>query len=63
MISPADIIDLKGAAAIAEATKQRLGTVRVWKTRNRIPRSRWPEISAAFPDLTTEKLLEIEGSR
>lgn len=59
-MTPAKIIDEKGAAHIAERLNKPVGTVRVWKTRNCIPRSAWPEISAAFPDLTTERLLELE---
>jgi hypothetical protein len=45
-----EIIDDIGAAEF----------VRVWKHRKRFPRRVWPEISAAFPELTTEKLLELE---
>ncbi|MGE5500600.1 MAG: hypothetical protein ACM3W4_01595 [Ignavibacteriales bacterium] len=60
MDSPAQIIDAKGAAAFAEGVQKPLGTVRVWKTRNSFPRHAWPEITAAFPDLTIEKLLELE---
>lgn len=59
--SPSEIIDAYGgASAFADALAEPVTNVRLWKHRNRIPRRAWPEISVTFPELTTEKLLEIE---
>ena len=37
------------------------GAVRAWKHRNEFPREAWPELSLAFPDLTTGVLLKLEA--
>lgn len=59
--SASDIIEEKGGSAIfAERVGQTPGAVRVWKSRNRFPRTAWPEINSAFPDLTLDVLKEIE---
>lgn len=60
--SAADVIEEKGVGPIAEATKAEHVTVRMWKHRNRIPRSVWPELVEAFPDLTLEKLKATEAA-
>lgn len=59
-MQPADLIATKGISTIASKLKLRHGTVKQWKTRNKIPRDHWPEISRAFPELTIEKLLKVE---
>ncbi len=56
------IEDKGGPPAFAQKIGVAEGTVRVWKSRGRIPRGAWPEISQAFPDLTTERLLEVESA-
>jgi hypothetical protein len=54
-------IEAKGIAAVASATGRTEGAVRVWKTRNRLPREAWLELTVAFPeDLTLETLERIE---
>lgn len=58
--TPAELIAEKGERVIAKVTDSRLGTVRVWKTRNRIPRSKWAELVEAFPDLTVDRLKGLE---
>lgn len=58
--SASTFIETKGAATVAAATGWNLGAVRVWKCRNRFPRSAWLELSQAFPELTLEVLKEIE---
>ena len=64
MSTPADTIDAKGGpAAFAEALGIEPDRVRMMKHRNKLPRSIWPEITEAFPDLTTKKLKEIEAAR
>lgn len=60
--SPAELITDKGVSPIAEATKAQPVTVRMWRYRNQIPRSVWPELVRAFPDLTLEKLVKLEAN-
>ncbi len=52
----AEIIAAKGAADIAA----RLGVppinVRMWKSRNTIPRSAWAELIDSYPDITLDLL-------
>lgn len=58
----AQIIEAKGGAtAFAAKVHRKPGAVRAWKHRNTFPRVAWPEISAAFPDLTTARLLKLEA--
>lgn len=60
----AEIIDAKGGpAAIERATGHKAGAVSVWRHRNRIPRSAWPEIMTAFPDITLDVLKATEASK
>ena len=61
METPAQIIEKKGGpAAFAEAIGKTPGAVRVMKCRNRFPRKVWPEIVRAFPDLTLDRLEQLE---
>jgi hypothetical protein len=59
-MQPSELIAAKGILKIADAIKARPGTVKQWKTRNKIPRDHWPELTKAFPDLTLDKLLKVE---
>lgn len=60
--TPAELIEAKGdSAAFAAAVGWKPGAVRLWKHRNRIPRQAWPEITKAFPDVSLDDLLRIEG--
>ena len=59
----AQVIDSKGGpAAFAERIGVGPGAVRMMKFRNRIPRSVWPEVVEAFPDLSLEVLKAIEAT-
>ena len=49
-----------GDEAFASAIDARIGTVRVWKTRARIPRTAWPEIMRAYPAVTLDLLMATE---
>jgi hypothetical protein len=49
-----------GSKALADALGKTPVAVRVWKSRNRIPRAAWPEMLARFPDLTMDALLATE---
>lgn len=56
-------IDAKGGnAAVAKATGYKAGAVGLWRHRNRIPRSAWPEILQAFAEVTLDDLLAIEAA-
>lgn len=53
-------IDAKGGpAAVARATGYKPGAVALWRHRNKLPRTAWPEIVEAF-GVTLDTLLEIE---
>ncbi len=57
-----EFIDAKGGpAAMSRATGHSAGAVSVWRHRNRVPRSAWPEIMAAYPEITLEKLKALEA--
>lgn len=56
-----DVIEAKGVAAFADALVMPRETVRQWKHRNILPRSKWPEIMDAFPDLTLARLRRMEA--
>lgn len=51
---------LNGNAAVAKATGHSEGAVALWVHRNRLPRSAWPEVMTAFPDVTLARLLDLE---
>lgn len=64
MATASDLIVNHGdAEGFAAAINARVGTVRVWKSRNSIPRTAWPEIQRAIPNVTLESLLETERAR
>jgi hypothetical protein len=55
-------IDAKGGnAVVAQATGYQPGAIGLWRHRNRLPRSAWPEILKAFPDVKLDDLLAIEA--
>jgi hypothetical protein len=64
MISSAiEFIDRRGGpAVVARATGHKPGAVALWRHRNRLPRSAWPEILDAFPDVGLEDLKRIEAA-
>lgn len=63
MVSASDIIDAQGGPTVfAEKVNRTAGAVRVWKHRNYFPRDAWPEIIGAFPDMTLERLMQIEAA-
>lgn len=56
-------IDARGGpAVIARATGYRPGAVALWRHRNKLPRTAWPEIMEAFPDVTLDHLKAIEAA-
>jgi hypothetical protein len=58
----AEIITAKGTAAIAEKVGVPPAHVRVWKLRG-IPRSRFADVLAAFPDVTLDALKQGAPAR
>lgn len=59
----AQIIESKGgSAAFAKACGLEPSAVRMMKHRNKLPRSAWPEIMTAFPDLTLDVLRASEAA-
>lgn len=60
--TPTDFIEERGGpTAMARATGYRSNAVDLWRHRNKIPRSAWPEIIEAFPDVTISDLKAIEA--
>lgn len=60
--SPAELVKEKGANNIASALGMKPGTIRMWRKRDRIPRTVWPDLTEAFPDLDTPTLRAIEAN-
>ena len=58
----AKIVEAKGAKVIADRIGVPPGRVRVWKSRNVIPRSAWAELIDAFPDITLDTLKAGEAA-
>lgn len=59
----AQIIDSKGGSiAVAAALGVKPARVRMWKLRQSLPRSVWPELMEAFPDLTMDDLRRAEAA-
>jgi hypothetical protein len=61
VLSASDFIEAKGTQVVARATGRTPEAVRVWKTRNRFPRSAWLELAQAFPELTLDTLRELDS--
>jgi hypothetical protein len=63
-LSPAEFIATRGGPhKVARVLKVEPGTVRMWSQRNTLPRTRWPEILDAFPDMTLDELRAIEAAK
>lgn len=56
------IQDLGGPAALADRLNIKPTRVRMWKQRKRLPRSVWPELIEAYPDLSVETLKAAEAA-
>lgn len=54
-------VRLGGPATAAEKLNMRPRTVEMWAYRKRIPRTAWPDLIAAYPDLTLDELRALEG--
>lgn len=71
-MTPRELIHAKGGPAKMEADLKpfaasadreiKQGAISVAGNRNRLPRAWWPELQQAYPDLTVEKLKEIEAA-
>jgi len=53
-------INGKGVSALHDVLKQREGTIRMWQTRNLIPRAVWPDILIAYPEVGMRDLIDME---
>lgn len=60
--TPREFIDkrLGGTNAAAEATGRKPNAVRMWAHRRTIPRTVWPDLQEAYPDLTLDELRALE---
>lgn len=56
------IDDHGGPSAVAKATGYGAGAVSLWRHRNKLPRTAWPEIIEAFPAVTLAALKDIEAN-
>lgn len=50
-----------GPAAVARATGYAAGAVSLWRHRNKLPRTAWPEILEAYPTVSLADLKAIEA--
>lgn len=58
-----DFIEQKGGnSAVAAATGYGKGAVGLWRHRNKLPRTAWPEILKAYPDVSLDDLLKLEAA-
>jgi hypothetical protein len=55
-----DWINQKTPKTLALVLNQREGTIRMWSSRNVIPRDVWPDILTAIPEIGLRDLLEME---
>ena len=55
----AEFIAKRGAQTISSRLGRDVSQIYVWKTRNKIPRERWPELLVAFEDLTVDDLFAM----
>jgi hypothetical protein len=56
------ISDKGGPSKMAAALNVKPARTRMWKLRKRIPRSVWPELIEAYPDLNTDVLKAGEAA-
>lgn len=60
-MQPRDWIKGKGQINLAQTLKENAGTVRMWSSRNVLPRDKWPEILKAYPEVGLNDLLAMEA--
>ena len=56
----AEWIEAKGPKTLQDVLGEELGTIRVWKHRNIIPRKAWPAILIMMPEVGLNDLLAME---
>lgn len=70
-MTPVEFIDARGGPAAmqrainekAPADKQvKSGSISLWRHRNKIPRTAWPEILDAYPDVSLDDLRAVEAA-
>lgn len=63
MITAEQFIEARGGTTtVANSTGYKPGAVALWKHRNKLPRTAWPEIVRAYPDVSIEDLLKVEAA-
>lgn len=63
MMTAAEFIDAKGGPAqVSRDTGHKAGAVALWRHRNKLPRSAWPELMEAYPDVSLASLKAIEAA-
>lgn len=55
------IRDLGGSAHVAARVGKSADAVRQWVFKNRLPRSAWPELIDAYPNVSMDQLKELEA--
>lgn len=55
-----DWIDQKGPETLSLVLGVRIGTIRVWRHRNIIPRNVWPDIVTRIKGMTMLQLMAME---
>lgn len=55
------IDELGGTQTVASKTGHTPGNVRKWRCVRKLPRSVWPEVLEAFPQVTLERLRALEA--
>lgn len=55
-------IDAKGVETLAVVLDQREGTIRMWKTRNHVPYSVWPDIMVKIPEVGLSDLNAMKSA-
>ncbi len=53
-------IDQKTPETLNVVLGEKVGTIRVWRHRNVIPRNVWPEIMVKFPEVGLSDLMDWE---
>jgi hypothetical protein len=53
--------ELGGPDALAGKLNVKPATVKMWAFRGAVPRRVWPELLDAYPDMTLDRLKDVEG--
>lgn len=59
---PEFIDDRGGPTKVAAAIGYKPGAIHLWRHRKKVPRTAWPDLLDAFPDLTIDDLKALEAA-